>query len=169
MRVATESAFSMAYTYQYSIRPGTPAGEMANQIPKQVVQDRYERLISHVNEIAWQENKKQLGKSVEVLVANHEGRKDSQTQRLTGRARDNRLVHFETPAGHTDPRPGDLVTVTVTDAKPYFLFADQPAAGYFVRPTRAGDAFERGSASSCATDSATVSSVNLGLPTLRVK
>ena len=169
MRVATESAFSMAYTYQYSIRPGTPAGEMENQIPKEVVQDRYERLISHVNEIAWQENKKQLGKSVEVLVANHEGRKDSQTQRLTGRARDNRLVHFETPAGHIDPRPGDLVTVTVTDAKPYFLFADQPAAGYSVRPTRAGDAFERGSDSSCATDSASVSSVNLGLPTLRVK
>jgi tRNA-2-methylthio-N6-dimethylallyladenosine synthase len=78
-------------------------------------------------------------------------------------------VHFETPAGHSDPRPGDLVTVTVTAAKPYFLFADQPAAGYFVRPTRAGDAFERGSASSCSTDSASVSSVNLGYPTLRVK
>jgi tRNA-2-methylthio-N6-dimethylallyladenosine synthase len=169
MRVATESAFSMAYTYQYSIRPGTPAGEMANQIPKEVVQDRYERLIAHVNEIAWQENKKQLGKSVEVLVANHEGRKDSQTQRLTGRSRDNRLVHFETPADLAEPRPGDLVTVTVTDAKPYFLFADQPAAGFSIRPTRAGDAFDRVSASSCATDNKAASSVNLGYPTLRVK
>jgi tRNA-2-methylthio-N6-dimethylallyladenosine synthase len=169
MSVATESAFSMAYTYQYSIRPGTPAGEMANQIPKEVVQDRYERLIAHVNEIAWQENKKQLGKSVEVLVANHEGRKDAQTQRLTGRSRDNRLVHFETPADQTEPRPGDLVTVTVTDAKPYFLFADQPAAGFSIRPTRAGDAFDRLSASSCATDTKAASSVNLGYPTLRVK
>jgi tRNA-2-methylthio-N6-dimethylallyladenosine synthase len=169
MSVATESAFSMAYTYQYSIRPGTPAGEMANQIPKEVVQDRYERLIAHVNEIAWQENKKQLGKSVEVLVANHEGRKDAQTQRLTGRSRDNRLVHFETPADQAEPRPGDLVTVTVTDAKPYFLFADQPAAGFSIRPTRAGDAFDRLSASSCATDTKAASSVNLGYPTLRVK
>jgi tRNA-2-methylthio-N6-dimethylallyladenosine synthase len=169
MSVATESAFSMAYTYQYSIRPGTPAGEMANQIPKVVVQDRYERLIAHVNEIAWQENKKQLGKSVEVLVANHEGRKDAQTQRLTGRSRDNRLVHFETPADQAEPRPGDLVTVTVTDAKPYFLFADQPAAGFSIRPTRAGDAFDRVSASSCATDTKAASSVNLGYPTLRVK
>ena len=169
MSVATESAFSMAYTYQYSIRPGTPAGEMANQIPKEVVQDRYERLIAHVNEIAWQENKKQLGKSVEVLVANHEGRKDAQTQRLTGRSRDNRLVHFETPADQAEPRPGDLVTVTVTDAKPYFLFADQPAAGFSIRPTRAGDAFDRVSASSCATDTKAASSVNLGYPTLRVK
>jgi tRNA-2-methylthio-N6-dimethylallyladenosine synthase len=126
-------------------------------------------LIAHVNEIAWQENKKQLGKTVEVLVANHEGRKDAQTQRLTGRSRDNRLVHFETPADQTEPRPGDLVTVTVTDAKPYFLFADQPAAGFSIRPTRAGDAFDRVSASSCATHTKAASSVNLGYPTLRVK
>ena len=169
MRVVTEAKFAMAYTYQYSIRPGTPAGEMENQIPKEIVQDRYERLIAHVNEIAWQENKKQLGKTVEVLVANQEGRKDQQTQRLTGRARDNRLVHFETPANTEDPRPGDLVSVTVTDAKPYFLFADNPSDGYSIRPTRAGDAHERFTLASCSTDSSAPSSVSLGLPTVRLK
>jgi tRNA-2-methylthio-N6-dimethylallyladenosine synthase len=169
MAVATEGRFAMAYTYQYSIRPGTPAGEMKDQIPKEVVQDRYERLVEHVNAIAWEENKKQIGKSVEVLVANQEGRKDQQTQRLTGRARDNRLVHFEVPTGAANPRPGDLVTVTATDAKPYFLFADQPAAGYVVRGTRAGDAWERFDAASCATDGPETRSVSLGLPTLRSK
>ena len=169
MRFATDAAFAMAYTYQYSIRPGTPAGQMENQVPKEIVQDRYERLIAHVNEIAWQENKKQLGKTVEVLVANQEGRKDQQTQRLTGRARDNRLVHFETPIDQKPPRPGDLVTVSVTDAKPYFLFADQPAAGFSVRPTRAGDAFDKLDGASCETDTSTPASVNLGLPTLRAK
>jgi tRNA-2-methylthio-N6-dimethylallyladenosine synthase len=169
MRVVTEAKFAMAYTYQYSIRPGTPAGEMENQIPKEIVQDRYERLIAHVNEIAWQENKKQLGKTVEVLVANQEGRKDQQTQRLTGRARDNRLVHFETPANTENPRPGDLVSVTVTDAKPYFLFADNPGDGYSIRPTRAGDAHERFSLASCSTDSSAPSSVSLGFPTVRLK
>ena len=169
MSVATQARFSMAYTYQYSIRPGTPAGEMTNQIPKDVVQDRYDRLIAHVNEIAWQENKKQLGKSVEVLVANHEGRKDSQTHRLTGRAKDNRLVHFQTPANQAEPRPGDLVTVTVTEAKPYFLFADQPAAGFAVKETRAGAAYEKANDSSCQTDTAGTPSVNLGFPTLRAK
>ncbi|MFY9304684.1 MAG: tRNA (N6-isopentenyl adenosine(37)-C2)-methylthiotransferase MiaB [Rhodoluna sp.] len=169
MAVATEGRFAMAYTYQYSIRPGTPAGEMADQIPKTVVQDRYERLVEHVNAIAWEENKKQIGKSVEVLVANQEGRKDQQTQRLTGRARDNRLVHFEVPTGSANPRPGDLVTVTATDAKPYFLFADQPSAGYVVRGTRAGDAWERSDAASCATDGQDKTSVNIGLPTLRSK
>jgi tRNA-2-methylthio-N6-dimethylallyladenosine synthase len=169
MAVATEGKFAMAYTYQYSIRPGTPAGEMENQIPKEVVQDRYERLIEHVNAIAWEENKKQIGKTVEVLVANHEGRKDQQTQRLTGRARDNRLVHFEVPAEEQAPRPGDLVTVTATDAKPYFLFADQPNSAYSVRKTRAGDAFDKLGDVSCATDDSSAGSVNLGLPTLRAR
>jgi tRNA-2-methylthio-N6-dimethylallyladenosine synthase len=169
MRVATESAFAMAYTFQYSIRPGTPAAEMENQIPKEVVQDRYERLLAHVNEIAWAENKKQIGKSVEVLVANNEGRKDAQTRRLSGRAKDNRLVHFEIPEGADTPRPGDMVSVQVTEAKPYFLLADQPTAGYSLRRTRAGDAFEQMEAASCSTDSAPAKGVNLGLPTLRVK
>jgi tRNA-2-methylthio-N6-dimethylallyladenosine synthase len=169
MRVATESAFSMAYTFQYSIRPGTPAAEMENQIPKEIVQDRYERLLAHVNDIAWTENKKQIGKSVEVLVANNEGRKDEQTRRLSGRAKDNRLVHFEIPEGEQLPRPGDMVTVTVTEAKPYFLLADQPAAGYSLRRTSAGDAFEAMEAASCSTDVSATKGVNLGLPTLRVK
>ena len=169
MRVATESAFAMAYTFQYSIRPGTPAAEMENQIPKEIVQERYERLLAHVNDIAWQENKKQVGKNVEVLVANNEGRKDEQTRRLSGRAKDNRLVHFEIPAGAETPRPGDMVNVTITEAKPYFLLADQPAAGYSLRKTRAGDAFEAMEAAACATDTAPAKGVNLGLPTLRVR
>jgi len=169
MNVAKDAAFAMAYTYQYSIRPGTPAGEMENQIPKEVVQDRYERLVAHVNEIAWKENKKQLGKTVEVLVANQEGRKDQQTSRMTGRARDNRLVHFEIPSGHSEPRPGDLVTVSITEAKPYFLFADQPGSTFSVKPTRAGDAFDKMAASSCSTEASAPGSVNLGLPILRAK
>jgi tRNA-2-methylthio-N6-dimethylallyladenosine synthase len=168
MKVAELSKFAMAYTFQYSIRPGTPAAEMQNQIPKQVVQERYERLLAHVNEIAWSENKKQVGKTVEILVANNEGRKDQQTNRMSGRAKDNRLVHFEIPNGAQLPRPGDMVSVSITDAKPYFLLADQPSAGYQLRRTRAGDAFENFEAASCSTDSPS-GSVNLGLPTLRSK
>jgi tRNA-2-methylthio-N6-dimethylallyladenosine synthase len=169
MEIATSSRFTMAYTYQYSKRPGTPAATMPDQIPKEVAQERYERLIEHVNAIAWQENKKQIGKTVEVLVGNHEGRKDSQNNRLSGRARDSRLVHFELPAGETEPRPGDLVTVQVTDAKPYFLLADQPAAGYAMVPTRAGDAYDALEAASCAVDPVATKGVSIGLPTLKRK
>ncbi len=150
LRVVTEGRFAVAYTFQYSKRPGTPAAELPNQISKEVVQDRYVRLIERVNQIAWEENQKQIGKTVEVLVAN-EGRKDDQTNRMSGRARDYRLVHFEVPAGAPRPRPGDLVTCTITSAAPYHLMADDEGGSqYSLRRTIAGDAWDRAEAESCA-------------------
>jgi len=152
MRVAELSRFSAAYTFQYSKRPGTPAAELPDQLPKEVVQDRYERLLALCNDIAWQENKKLIGQDVEVLVANGEGRKDAATNRMSGRSRDNRLVHFEVPAGAESPRPGDIVTVRVTEAKPYFLLADGTGSAggiYDLRRTRAGDAWDLAQAASC--------------------
>lgn len=160
IEVVRKSRFAMAYTFQYSKRPGTPAAEMPNQIEKEVVQERYERLLEVVNEVAWQENQKQIGREVEVLVANGEGRKDSNTNRMTGRARDNRLVHFEVPAGEQSPRPGDLVNVQISRAAPYFLIADSVAGSkYELRRTAGGDASDRAAAESCSTGK-----VNLGIP-----
>ena len=133
-----QARFAGAFTFLYSPRHGTPAASMDSQLPPEVVQERYDRLVELVSEITWAENKNLVGRTVEVLVAEGEGRKDAATHRLSGRARDNRLVHF-TPEG-TTPRPGDLVTVTVTRAAPHYLVADGvPAA---VRRTRAGDAWE---------------------------
>src|SRR5699024_1104593 len=97
LRVVRESRFSSAFTFQYSIRPGTPAATMADQVPKEVVQDRYDRLIEVQEEISWAGNRVQEGRELEVLVATGEGRKDTETARLSGRARDNRLVHFALP------------------------------------------------------------------------
>ena len=77
---------------------------------------------------------------VEVLVADGEGRKDAATRRLSGRARDGRLVHFAPGAG--DIRPGDVVTTTVTYAAPHHLVADTDVLDH--RRTRAGDAHEAG-------------------------
>jgi tRNA-2-methylthio-N6-dimethylallyladenosine synthase len=152
MRVAEASRFAASFTFQYSQRPGTPAADLPDQLPKQVVQERYERLLALCNDIAWQENQKLVGSNVEVLVANGEGRKDAATARMSGRARDNRLVHFEIPQGAEVPRPGDIVTVQVTDAKPYHLLADQVGTAigsYSLRRTRAGDAWDRAQAESC--------------------
>ncbi|MFM8927380.1 MAG: tRNA (N6-isopentenyl adenosine(37)-C2)-methylthiotransferase MiaB [Rhodoluna sp.] len=150
LRVVRESRFAIAYTFQYSKRPGTPAAELPNQLPKGVVQERYERLLELVNQIAWQENQKQVGKRIEVLIGNAEGRKDDRTNRLTGRSRDNRLVHIDWLIDAPEPRPGDLVWVEVTDAKPYFLIAD-PGSDPEVKKTKAGDAFELLEAASCGT------------------
>jgi tRNA-2-methylthio-N6-dimethylallyladenosine synthase len=133
--VVREARFSSAFTFRYSIRRGTPAAEMDNQVPAPVVQERYDRLVALVEEVGWAENQKLDGATVEVLVAEGEGRKDAATHRMSGRARDNRLVHF-TPHG-TDPRPGDVVTLRVTSAAPHYLLSDaEPLA---VRRTRAAD------------------------------
>jgi tRNA-2-methylthio-N6-dimethylallyladenosine synthase len=156
LRVMRAARFAAAFTFQYSKRPGTPAATMADQVPKAVVQERYERLRQLSEEIAWEENKAAVGRMVEVLVAEGEGRKDDRTHRLSGRARDNRLVHFTVPAGAESPRPGDVVTVQVTYAAPHHLVADDPRA-YAVRRTRGGDAWE---AQTCGRDT----SVLLGMP-----
>ena len=163
MHVVEQARFAGAYTFQYSKRPGTPAAVLEEQVPKAVVQERYERLVALVNDIAWDENKKLVGREVELMVAEGEGRKDAATHRLTGRARDNRLVHFE-PAGTV--RPGDLVTVVVTKAAPHHLVSDTPVQS--VRRTRSGDAWEARLGVPQPADLARPSGVLLGLPTVGV-
>jgi tRNA-2-methylthio-N6-dimethylallyladenosine synthase len=151
--VVRAARFSSAFTFQYSKRPGTPAADMDEQVPREVVAERYERLIAVQDEIAWAENRAQVGRSVELLVASGEGRKDSGTGRLSGRARDGRLVHFR-PGPEGTPRPGDVVTATITGAAPHHLLADGPATSW--RRTRAGDLGESPRLASNA--------VGLGLP-----
>jgi tRNA-2-methylthio-N6-dimethylallyladenosine synthase len=107
---------------------------MENQIPAEVVTERFNRLVALANDVAWQENKKQIGQMVEVLIADGEGKKDGETQRISGRARDNRLVHVARPDDLV--RPGDFVTAEVTYAAPFHLLAD---ANVSVRRTLAGD------------------------------
>ena len=139
LAVVEQARFASAFTFQYSKRPGTPAAEMDDQIPHPVVQERYERLVERINEIAWQENKAFVGSDVEVLVAAGEGRKDLVTDRVSGRARDNRLVHVAIDPDRARPRPGDIVTAEVTHAAPHHLVADRVVS---VRRTRAGDVGE---------------------------
>ncbi|MEV0893335.1 tRNA (N6-isopentenyl adenosine(37)-C2)-methylthiotransferase MiaB [Promicromonospora sp. NPDC050262] len=170
MRVVEASRFSSAFIFQYSPRPGTPAATMEDQLPKAVVQERFERLLALQERIGAEEADKQVGRTLEVLVAEGSGRKDGATHRLSGRAADNRLVHFgltpvpdavplpgvdltRAPADLDDPRladvvpagvprPGDTVTVTVTKAAPHHLIAEPAdAAGLVVRRTRSGEAW----------------------------
>ncbi len=165
LEVVREARFAAAYTFQYSIRPGTPAATMPGQIPPEVVRERYERLVELVNEISWAENQKLLGSRVELLVAEGEGRKDAATHRMTGRARDNRLVHFTSPLveegalapGEATIRPGDLVEVEVTYAAPHHLVADGALLNH--RRTRSGDAWESRTAPA-------TNAVGLGMPTI---
>ncbi|WBB98656.1 MULTISPECIES: tRNA (N6-isopentenyl adenosine(37)-C2)-methylthiotransferase MiaB [unclassified Solwaraspora] len=155
--VVRAARFSSAFTFQYSKRPGTPAAEMPGQLPKPVVQERYDRLIACLEEITWAENRRLLGRTVEVLVAVGEGRKDGRTGRLSGRARDGRLVHFDAGPLAGRIRPGDLVEVVVSYAAPHHLNADGEPVAH--RRTRAGDAYEAGR-------TPRTGGVLLGLPTV---
>ncbi|MDN5760576.1 MAG: tRNA (N6-isopentenyl adenosine(37)-C2)-methylthiotransferase MiaB, partial [Tomitella sp.] len=155
--VVRQARFSSAFTFQYSIRPGTPAADMGDQVPKDVVQERYMRLIELQEQVSIEANRELVGREVELLVAAGEGRKDAATDRMTGRARDGRLVHFTPSDAAGDSaeadvsagvrpgdglRPGDIVTTTITDAAPHHLIAD---AGLLThRRSRAGDAYEAG-------------------------
>ena len=179
LRVVEQARFASAFTFQYSIREGTPAATMENQVPQAVVQERYERLVALQDRISLEENQKQVGREVQVLISAGEGKKDATTHRLTGRAEDGRLVHVELPVGSEKPRPGDVVTVAITQAAPFYLLADSPdGAPLQIRRTRAGDAWDRTQAESCgvrapASTGASVTAdgrraVGLGIPTLRV-
>jgi tRNA-2-methylthio-N6-dimethylallyladenosine synthase len=155
LRVVEESRFAGAFTFQYSPRPGTPAATLPDQVPPEVVAERYGRLVALQDRITYDGMQAQVGRTVEVLLSQGEGRKDG-AERMTGRARDNRLVHVT-----RDPacRPGDVVTVEVTGAAPHYLLADGPLLSH--RRTGAGDAWEAGR-------TPRTPGVALGMPTLGV-
>ncbi|MFP7665158.1 MAG: tRNA (N6-isopentenyl adenosine(37)-C2)-methylthiotransferase MiaB [Corynebacterium pyruviciproducens] len=172
--IVERARFSSAFTFQYSPRPGTPAAEYEEQIPKEVVQERFERLQALQERICGEENKRFIGEEVELLVQDHVSKKGSANHRLSGRARDGRLVHFaphsaagETSVGGTQTaansaiRPGDFVTVTVTESKPHYLIADSGVHTH--RRTKAGDNFEAGTIPTTAPNP---HEVGLGMPAM---
>lgn len=119
--LCTVARFSAAYTYKYSIRPGTPAGEMKNQIDEEIVRERYTRLHEHQNLISLSVNQESIGEVHRVLVSDSEGRRDSREDRLSGRSGDYRLVHF--PYAH-GIKAGDFIDVKITSASAHYLLGD---------------------------------------------
>ncbi|WP_182173815.1 tRNA (N6-isopentenyl adenosine(37)-C2)-methylthiotransferase MiaB [Flaviflexus equikiangi] len=183
--VVEQSRFSSAFTFLYSPRPGTPAADMENQVPAEVASERYNRLLALQNRISTEENEAMVGRTVNILIAEGEGRKDSDTARLTGRAEDNRLVHVALPenlrpyadtfssrdhAGEL-PRPGDMVRAVVTHGAPHHLLADSARDGglFEIRRTRAGDAWQKAQTRVAELDAEAAGPVTLGIPTLRVR
>ena len=151
-----EAKFASAFTYQYSKRPGTPAATMPNQVDPKIINERYERLAKVINEVILEQNKNQIGKTVEVLVSNNEGKRDQHVNTLSGRAKDNRLVHFY-PTPEQKIRPGDFVEVEITQAQPFYLVSDKTIIN--IKNTKAGDIWQ-------TSKEEPKSQVLLGLPTL---
>ncbi|MCI6574226.1 MAG: tRNA (N6-isopentenyl adenosine(37)-C2)-methylthiotransferase MiaB [Actinomycetaceae bacterium] len=171
--VVEAARFSSAFTFLYSPRPGTPAASMDGQVPADVANERFQRLLELQQRISTEENQKLEGSIVEVLIAQGEGRKDAQTERLSGRAADNRLVHVALPANLSQrPRPGDMVRARVTHGAPHHLVADSALDGglFDIRRTRAGDAWEAAEKrrQQLQAEADGEAPVSLGMPTIRV-
>ena len=152
--LCTTAQFAAAYTYQYSIRPGTPAASMPDQISTEIVGERYTRLHEHQQLISLSVNQLAIGKKMRLLVGEYEGRRDARESRLTGKSEDFRLVHF---ANRSIARAGDFVDVQITDASAHYLIGDELKT----IATRGGDAYE------LRTRENTSKGVSLGIPTVR--
>ena len=110
--VVERARFDSAYTFQYSPRPGTRAATMPDQVPKDVVQERFDRLVELQGSISLAKAEAVVGDEVEVLVEGA-GRKGDSTQ---SRTRTNRIVHLREPL-----EPGTFATARVTGAAPHHL------------------------------------------------
>jgi tRNA-2-methylthio-N6-dimethylallyladenosine synthase len=116
LSLVEEVGFDAAYTFQYSPRPGTVAGSRSDQIPKAVVQERFDRLVAAQERASLARNRASVGETVEVLV---EGPSKKEAGKATGRTRTNKLVHVPNPEGELGE--GAFVDVRITAAAPHHL------------------------------------------------
>jgi tRNA-2-methylthio-N6-dimethylallyladenosine synthase len=114
--VVERARFDSAFTFQYSKRPGTEAARMEDQIPRDVVQARFERLVSLQERISLERNRDAVGRTYEVLV---EGPSKKDPGRVAARTRTNKLVHV--PADSL--LPGRFVNARIVAAHPHHLDA----------------------------------------------
>jgi tRNA-2-methylthio-N6-dimethylallyladenosine synthase len=114
LAVVEEARYDAAYTFQYSPRPMTEAAEYPDQLPKDAVQERFERLVSLQEGISLEQNRRAVGRVEEVVV---EGPSKKDPARLSGRTRTNKLVHFP----GTEIEPGARRSVRVVAAHPHHL------------------------------------------------
>ncbi|XID95017.1 tRNA (N6-isopentenyl adenosine(37)-C2)-methylthiotransferase MiaB [Paenibacillaceae bacterium WGS1546] len=129
LSLVREAGITSAYTYIYSPREGTPAFEMADNVPYEVKQKRLVRLNEAIGELSLAHHKSLVGEVVEVLV---EGESKSNANVLSGRSRSNKLIHFEGKREWI----GQFVQVRVTAAQSWYLkgeVAREPAM-----PSQAG-------------------------------
>jgi len=115
LEVVERAGFDAAYTFQYSPRPGTRAASFDDQVPKEVVQERFDRLVALQERICLERARAQVGRTFEVLVEGP-GRKGTSVQ---GRTRANRIVHLVHPRRAFEP--GTFVDARITEAASHHL------------------------------------------------
>jgi tRNA-2-methylthio-N6-dimethylallyladenosine synthase len=109
LQIVDEVRYASAYSFKYSPRPGTPAAMMEDQIPREIMEERLQRLLERINDNRMAFNRATVGAETQVLVE-RAGRRDGQ---MIGRSPWLQSVHFE-----TDAKPGDVVDVALVAAGP---------------------------------------------------
>ena len=117
LSLVREVEFDQAYLFKYSERRDTPAATMPDQVPQEVREERLQRLLALVNEIAGRRYEALVGRRVEILV---EGPSRRNPERLTGRTRCNKIVVFEGSQRHLS----QLMEVKVVKAGSFTLYGD---------------------------------------------
>ena len=119
--VVRKAKYDSAYTFIYSKRTGTPAAAMENQVPEDVVKNRFNRLLETVNEVSRSISNRYEGTVQQVLVEDVD---DHDASYVTGRMTNNILVHFP---GSKD-LIGTLVNVRLTECRGFYYMGEQENA-----------------------------------------
>jgi tRNA-2-methylthio-N6-dimethylallyladenosine synthase len=117
LSLAREVEFDQAYIFKYSPRRDTPAADMPGQLTTAVKEERNERLLRLVNEIAARHYEKLVGTQVQILV---EGPSKKNPARMMGRTRCNKIVVFDGSERHR----GQIMDVKITRAGSFTLYGD---------------------------------------------
>jgi tRNA-2-methylthio-N6-dimethylallyladenosine synthase len=111
--------FDQAFTFIYSPREGTPAARMEGQVPREVSQERFDRLVELVHSSALENSLPLVGTVQPVLIEGTSKRDDTM---LSGRTTANKMVHAPLPAGHTaEQYAGRIVDIVIDHAQTWFL------------------------------------------------
>ena len=127
-RLVEEVGYHQVFTFIYSKREGTPAAAMNDDTPREVIQERFDRLVDLVQRKAFEANQPEQGRTVPVLI---EGSSKRDEGILAGRSEKNQTVHAPLPAGKTvEELVGTVVPVAITEARTWYLagtIADETA------------------------------------------
>ena len=119
--VVEKVKYDNAFTFIYSKREGTPAAKMEDQILEDVKHERFNRVLSKVNEILVDLNASYVGKTVEVLI---EGKSKTDESKFTGRTRQNKLVNFTVKNPEANLL-GTLMNVKITESNTFSLVGEE--------------------------------------------
>jgi tRNA-2-methylthio-N6-dimethylallyladenosine synthase len=109
LRIVDAVRYASAYSFKYSPRPGTPAATMEGQIPRDIMDDRLQRLQARITEHSLAFNRSTVGRDTQILIE----RKGKRPGQMIGRSPWLQSVHVD-----TDAEPGDLIDVTLVAAGP---------------------------------------------------